>query len=73
MRNKKKTPVYVPILWALVTGIWSVNVILKISSGDTQGFQFVLLCATTLLSGVVAVVSCIRYKRNKSSEDEKGE
>jgi hypothetical protein len=69
--KKKKTPLYVPILWVFVTGTWIVTVSFRISIGDTQGFLFVMQCATVFVSGAAAVANFIRYKRSKNKEDEK--
>ena len=66
MRKKKKTPLYVPILWVFTTGTWIGTVSIRISAGDTQGFLFVMQCATLLVSGAAAVANFIRYKRSKN-------
>ena len=71
MKKKKKTPLYVPILWVLTTGTLIVIVSIRISAGDTQGFLFVIQCATLLVSGAAAVANFIRYRRSKNNEDEK--
>jgi len=69
--KKKKTPLYVPILWVFTTGTWILTVSIRISRGETQGFLFILQCATILVSGAAAVANFIRYKRSKKNEDEK--
>ena len=69
--KKKKTPLYVPILWVFTTAMWIVTVSVRISYGETQGFLFVMQCATVLISGAAAVANFIRYRRSKSDDDEK--
>jgi len=68
--KKKKTPLYVPILWIFVTVTWIVTVCIRISSGETQGFLFILQCANVLVSGGAAVSNYIRYKRSENNEVE---
>ena len=70
-KKKKKTPLFVPILWVFTTGTWILTVSIRISRGETQGGLFILQCATVLVSGAAAVANFIRYKRSKNNEDEK--
>ena len=69
--KKKKTPLYLPILWVFTTGMWIITVSTRINSGDTQGFMFILQCANVLVSAAAAVANFVRYKRSKNNEDEK--
>ena len=68
--KKKRHPFIVPILWVFVTAAWIVTVCISISSGDTQGFLFILKCANVLVSGGAAVSNYIRHKRSKNDEIE---
>ena len=70
-KKKKKTPLYLPILWVFTTGMWAIQVGNSISSGDTQGFLFIMQCANVLVSAAAVVANFIRYKRGKKNEDEK--
>ena len=66
----KSISITVPILWALTTGIWAVNIYMKISAGETQGYLFVLQCVCVIVSCAAAVANFIRYRRSTKSKDE---
>ena len=66
MRNKK-IPLYVPILWFVVTGIWFATFCLDLYYGTTPTGLVVMHCFCVVSSLAAAVSSLIRY--NKQKED----
>jgi len=66
-KNKKKTPLIVPILSGICTIIWMYSLYINISAGAPQGL-ILLQCAAVIVFCTATIVHYIRYRRNKESE-----
>ena len=66
-KNKKKTPLIVPILSGICTIIWMYSLYINISAGAPQSL-ILLQCVNALVFFASTVVNYIRYRRNKESE-----
>ena len=68
--DKKKTSIIIPIIWVIITAIWTVTVCTNISSGGTPVYLIALQCGSVVASGAAAIANFIRYKRGKSNKGE---
>jgi len=69
MKNKK-TPLYVPILWFITTGIWAVTLCVDLYYQTTPGGLMVMhgLCIATSLAAAIA--NLIRYNKAKNQKED---
>ncbi len=68
-KKKKKMPLYVPILWFICFGLWSVNFALRLSSPYTGEGTLVLTALAGLAALAAALVNLWRWKRDKDDPD----
>ncbi len=66
--NKEKTPIWVPILWFITTGLWVINLCYDMSN-DLSPLPLQLLKALVVLTSLMAaIINWIRYKNGKSQQ-----
>ena len=67
--GKKKTSVFISIIWAIITLIWISTTYMSISSDGTPGFLIALQCGAVAASGAAAIANFIRYRRGKTKTE----
>lgn len=65
MKKAKKIPLYVPVLWFVITVLWAItlcaDIYYKIPSKGLITMHLCIMC----VSLIIAVVNLIRYKKEK--------
>jgi|GEM_PF-2840791 hypothetical protein len=64
-KPKKNISIVTPIMWLIVTLIWTFNLCMNISGGARREI-IMLQCVTVILSFAAATANCIRYRRSKN-------
>jgi hypothetical protein len=62
---KKKVSIATPVMWLIVTLIWTSNLCMNISGGARREI-IMLQCVTVILSFAAAISNYIRYRRSKN-------
>lgn len=60
--NRRKTSVWVPVLWFIATGMWTITFFITLSHGFLSEKIVILQGLTALISLAAALV---RYKKSK--------
>jgi hypothetical protein len=66
----KKTRVFMPILWTVVTIIWIISLCINIATykSSRDMLSIILQSVCVLASGAAAVVNFINYKRSRTDD-----
>ena len=61
-----RTPLWVPILWFITTGIWSATLVVDLIDGDpTYPVLTILRILCVVASLVAAIANLVRYNKTK--------
>lgn len=65
MNQKKKTPLFVPILWFITTGLWTITFSINLHRYSLSEGIVVLQGLVVLTSLAAAIVNLCRWKQTK--------
>ena len=68
MKDTKKIPLFVPVLWFITTGMWTVTFCINFRQIGLEEPLVWLQGATVLASLAAAVANTIRYRNGKEAE-----
>lgn len=64
MKQRKPTPLVVPVLWFITSGLWTVTFCRNLSHGGDSG-PLLLQAATVTVSLAAALINLYRYRRDR--------
>ena len=64
MNRRKPTPLFVPVLWFITTGLWTITFCRNLSHGGDSG-SLLLQAATVLVSLAAALINLHRCRRDR--------
>lgn len=66
--KQNKTPLFVPVLWFIVTAIWITALGVDLHYGESPDGLVILRALCVLTSLTAAIVNLIRYKQTKDQD-----
>jgi len=64
MKQRKPTPLFIPVLWFITTGLWAVTFCRNLAHGGNSGSPL-LQAAVVLVSLAAALVNLHRCRRDR--------
>lgn len=68
MKQKKKTPLIVPILWFITTGLWTITFSINLHRNSFSDGLVLLQGVVVLTSLAAAIVNLHRWRQTKDQD-----